>query len=53
MTVSIGDKAPDFDLPTNSDSHLSLKDLKGTNVVLKSSHTGPEICSKNQKMLTK
>ena len=34
MTVSIGDKAPNFDLPTHSDTHLSLKDLKGKNVVL-------------------
>ena len=34
MTVNIGDKAPDFDLPTYSDTHLSLKDLKGKNVVL-------------------
>ncbi len=34
MTVNIGDKAPDFDLPTYSDAHLSLKDLKGKNVVL-------------------
>ena len=25
MTVNIGDKAPDFDLPTYSASHLSLK----------------------------
>ena len=34
MTVSIGDKATNFDLPTHSDTHLSLKDLKGKNVVL-------------------
>ena len=34
MTVNIGDKAPDFDLPTYSNAHLSLKDLKGKNVVL-------------------
>ena len=34
MTVNIGDKAPDFDLPTYSDTRLSLKDLKGKNVVL-------------------
>ena len=34
MTVNIGDKAPDFDLPTYSATHLSLKNLRGKNVVL-------------------
>ena len=34
MTVNIGDKAPDFDLPTYSDTRLSLRNLRGKNVVL-------------------
>ena len=34
MTVDIGDKAPDFDLPTYTGSHLSLNDLRGRNIVL-------------------
>ena len=34
MTVNIGDEAPDFDLPTYSDTRLSLKSLRGRNVVL-------------------
>ena len=34
MTIKIGDKAPDFDLPTDGGGTLSLKDLKGKKVVL-------------------
>lgn len=34
MTVSIGDKAPAFDLPTDGGGRLSLKSLKGKKVVL-------------------
>ena len=34
MTIKIGDKAPDFDLPTDGAGTLSLKDLKGKKVVL-------------------
>ena len=34
MTVNIGDEAPDFDLPTYSDTRLSLRSLRGKNVVL-------------------
>ena len=34
MTPNIGDKAPDFDLPTDGGGTLSLKDLKGKKVVL-------------------
>jgi thioredoxin-dependent peroxiredoxin len=34
MTLSIGDNAPDFDLPTYSDQRLSSKDLKGQAFVL-------------------
>jgi|SRR5579885_36981 len=33
MTLSAGDKAPDFDLPTD-DGRVSLRDLKGKAVVL-------------------
>lgn len=34
MTLKIGDKAPQFTLPTDTDSPLSLKSLKGKKVVL-------------------
>lgn len=34
MTLSIGDIAPDFSLPGNGDTTLSLADFKGKNVVL-------------------
>ena len=34
MTVSLGDKAPAFDLPTYSDQRLSSADLKGQTFVL-------------------
>lgn len=34
MTLSVGDKAPDFSLPGNGGSTLSLADFKGKNVVL-------------------
>lgn len=34
MTLSAGDKAPAFDLPTDGDSRLALKDLKGKKVAL-------------------
>lgn len=34
MTINIGDKAPDFDLPTDGGGTLSLKDLKAKKVVL-------------------
>ena len=34
MTITIGDKAPDFDLPTDGDGTLSLKELRGKRVVL-------------------
>lgn len=34
MTLSIGDIAPDFSLPGNGDTTLSLTDFKGKNVVL-------------------
>lgn len=34
MTLSIGEKAPDFTLPTNGGDELSLSDLKGKKVVL-------------------
>ena len=34
MSVNVGDKAPDFDLPTDGDGRLSLKSLKGKAVVL-------------------
>ena len=34
MTLNTGDNAPDFDLPTYTDEQLSLKDLRGKNVVL-------------------
>ncbi len=34
MTIGIGDKAPDFKLPTDGGGELNLKDLKGSKVVL-------------------
>ncbi len=34
MRVAVGDKAPDFTLPTDGGGKLSLKDLKGKTVVL-------------------
>jgi len=34
MTLSIGDKAPAFNLPTDGDGTLKLASLKGKNVVL-------------------
>ena len=34
MTVNVGDKAPDFDLPTDGDGALRLSSLKGKKVVL-------------------
>ncbi len=34
MTVNTGDRAPDFDLPTDGNGSLSMKDLKGRKVAL-------------------
>ena len=34
MGISVGDKAPSFNLPTDGGGSLSLNDLKGKNVVL-------------------
>ena len=34
MSLEIGDKAPDFTLPTDCDGKVSLKDLKGKTVIL-------------------
>lgn len=34
MSVKVGDPAPDFKLPTDGGKTLSMKDLKGKNVVL-------------------
>jgi thioredoxin-dependent peroxiredoxin len=34
MSVEVGDKAPDFTLPTDGGGRVSLKDLKGKTVVL-------------------
>src|SRR5689334_24043655 len=34
MALDIGDKAPDFTLPTDGGGTVSLKELKGKNVVL-------------------
>ena len=34
MTIDVGDKAPDFSLPTDGGGTASLKSLKGTKVVL-------------------
>ena len=33
-TLNIGDKAPDFTLPTDSNGEITLSDLKGKNVIL-------------------
>src|ERR1700761_5644829 len=34
MSLEIGDKAPDFTLPTDGDGKIKLSDLKGQKVVL-------------------
>ena len=34
MTITLGDKAPDFDLPADGGGTLSLKELRGKKVVL-------------------
>ncbi|PKR55271.1 thioredoxin-dependent thiol peroxidase [Thalassospira marina] len=34
MSISVGDKAPDFDLPTDGGGHVKLSDLKGKPVVI-------------------
>jgi len=34
MSLEIGDKAPEFTLPTDGDGKLSLKELKGKTVIL-------------------
>jgi peroxiredoxin len=34
MTIEVGDKAPDFKLPTDGGGDIALKDLKGKPVVL-------------------
>lgn len=34
MSLNVGDKAPDFNLPTDGGGTLALKDLKGKKVVL-------------------
>ena len=34
MTVDVGDKAPDFTMPTDGGGEVSLKDLKGKQVIL-------------------
>lgn len=34
MTLSIGDKAPDFSMPSDSGGNVSLSDFKGRNLVL-------------------
>jgi peroxiredoxin Q/BCP len=33
-SIGIGDMAPDFDLPTNSDGRARLKDYRGKNLIL-------------------
>src|SRR5215472_10037066 len=34
MSLEVGDKAPDFTLPTDGDGKIKLSDLKGQKVVL-------------------
>ena len=34
MSVEVGDKAPNFNLPTDAGGNISLKDLKGETVIL-------------------
>ena len=34
MSLEIGDKAPEFTLPTDGGGMLALKDLKGKTVIL-------------------
>ena len=34
MSLDVGDKAPDFTLPTDGDGKIKLSDLKGQKVVL-------------------
>jgi peroxiredoxin Q/BCP len=34
MSLEIGDKAPEFNLPTDGDGKVSLKALKGKTVIL-------------------
>ena len=34
MTLSIGDKAPDFSMPSDGDGTVSLSDFKGRHLVL-------------------
>jgi peroxiredoxin Q/BCP len=34
MSVELGDKAPNFNLPTDAGGNISLKDLKGKTVIL-------------------
>lgn len=34
ITLNVGDKAPDFDLPTDGDGRATLKEFKGEKIVL-------------------
>ena len=34
MSLEVGDKAPNFNLPTDGGGNISLKDLKGETVIL-------------------
>ncbi|RCK53774.1 alkyl hydroperoxide reductase [Thalassospira profundimaris] len=34
MSIAVGDKAPDFDLPTDGGGHVKLSDLQGQPVVI-------------------
>jgi peroxiredoxin len=34
MSLHVGDKAPDFTLPSHLDKEITLSDLRGKNVVL-------------------